>query len=56
MALISASTAPMLMPNSFSEIEISQTMGHKVSASTASGQHIRNGMHQPTRESSVFTV
>jgi len=55
MVLTNASTAPMLMPTSFSGIEISQTTGQTISASSARGQHSTNRMHQPIRKSSVFT-
>ena len=54
MLLTKASTALMLIPISFSGIEINQTMGQMISASRASGQHSTNKMHQPTRKSSVF--
>ena len=55
MVLTKASTAPMLMPTSFSGIEISQTTGQTISASSARGQHSTNRMQQPIRKSSVFT-
>jgi len=55
MLLIRASTAPMLIPISFSGIESSQTMGQSTNASKASGQHNTNRMHQPTRDRSVVT-
>ena len=55
MVFNNASTAPMLMPISFSGIETSQTTGQTISASSARGQHSTNRMHQPIRKSSVFT-
>ncbi len=56
MLLIRASTAPMLIPTSFSGIESNQTMGQSTNASKASGQHNTNRMHQPTRDRSVVTA
>ncbi len=55
MLLTNASTAPMLIPISFSGIEINQTMGQTTSAIKAKGQHSTNRMHQPISTSSVFT-
>jgi hypothetical protein len=42
----SANAAPMAIPNSRSGIEISQTMGHAINASNATGQQMTQRMIQ----------
>jgi hypothetical protein len=54
--LINASTAPTLIPINLSGIDISQTMGHKINASTAMGQQMMNRMSQARNLSMVMTA
>jgi len=52
--LMKVNTAPIVIPRSRSGSESNHTMGKRINARMASGQHSTNKMHQPTNRIRVF--